>query len=125
MNRHLDPRQRIALLALAALVALVGALPTYALPTPSKTADAQSVAQRDADLATVSGFLEHPEVRQALAQQGLSPDEVNTRLAELSPQDLSSLAGQVDQVQSAGVYVPMWAWIVIVVALAALIIAVV
>jgi len=124
MRHHLDSRQRLALIALAALVAVVGAVPVQALPTPSKTADDQSLAQREADLATVSGFLEHEEVRQALAQQGLTPDEVNTRLAELSPQDLHSLAGQVDQVQAAGIYVPMWAWIVIVVALAALIIAV-
>jgi len=124
MRHHLDSRQRLALIALAALVAVVGAVPVQALPTPSKTAADQSLAQREADLATVSGFLEHEEVRQALAQQGLTPDEVNTRLAELSPQDLHSLAGQVDQVQAAGIYVPMWAWIVIVVALAALIIAV-
>ena len=124
MRHHLDSRQRLALIALAALVAVVGAVPVQALPTPSKTADDQSLAQREADLATVSGFLEHEEVRQALAQQGLTPDEVNMRLAELSPQDLHSLAGQVDQVQAAGIYVPMWAWILIVVALAALIIAV-
>ena len=112
------------LLTLAALFAVTGALPADALPTPSKTAEDQSLEARQADLATLSGFLEQREVQDALASQGLTADEVNQRLAELSPQELSSLAGQVDQVQAAGVYVPTWAWIVIVVALAALIIAV-
>ncbi|HEX2252642.1 MAG TPA: PA2779 family protein [Thermoanaerobaculia bacterium] len=112
------------LITLAALFAVTGALPADALPTPSKTAEDQSLEARQADLATLSGFLEQREVQDALAQQGLTADEVNQRLAELSPQELSSLAGQVDQVQAAGVYIPTWAWIVIVVALAALIIAV-
>jgi CHASE3 domain sensor protein len=116
--------RRLVLLALVALVGVAGVVPVQALPAPSKTAADQDLAAREADLATVNGVLGQAEVRQALAEQGLTPDEVNTRLAELSPQELHSLAQQVDQVQAAGVYVPTWAWIVIVVALVVLIVAI-
>lgn len=112
------------LIALVAAVALVGAVPAQALPTPSKTAADQSVVELEAELTTVRAALDRPEVAEALAAQGFSTEEVNLRLAQLSPQEISSLAGQIEQVQAAGVYVPMWAWIVIVIALVALIIAV-
>ena len=39
---------------------------------------------------------------QALAATGLSGDEVEQRVAQLSAEDLSSLAANVDQIQSAG-----------------------
>lgn len=112
------------LIALVAAVALVGAVPVQALPTPSKTAADQSVHEAEADLALVRSTLDEPQVAEALAAQGFSAEEVNLRLAQLSPEEVSSLADQVEQVQAAGVYVPTWAWIVIVVALVALIIAV-
>ncbi|HUO87501.1 MAG TPA: PA2779 family protein [Thermoanaerobaculia bacterium] len=112
------------LIALVAAVALVGAVPVQALPTPSKTAADQSVVELEADLTTVRTALDRPEVAEALAAQGFSTEEVNLRLAQLSPQEISSLAGQVEQVQAAGVYVPTWAWIVIVVALVVLIVAI-
>jgi hypothetical protein len=122
-NQGLTFRNSV-LLAVIAAVALVGAFPAQALPTPSKTAADQSVAELEADLVTVRSALDNEAVAEALAAQGFSTEEVNLRLAELSPQELSSLAGQVEQVQAAGLYVPMWAWIVIVIALVALIIAV-
>jgi hypothetical protein len=122
-NHGLTLRNSV-LVALVAAVALVGAVPAQALPTPSKTAADQSVAELEADLVTVRSALDNEAVSEALAAQGFSTDEVNLRLAQLSPDEVSSLAQQVEQVQAAGVYVPTWAWIIIAVALVALIIAV-
>lgn len=124
MANHGHTFRNSVLIALIAAVALVGVVPVQALPTPSKTAADQSVAELEADLATVRGALENEAVAEALAAQGFSTEEVNLRLAQLSPDEVSSLADQVDQVQAAGVYVPTWAWIIIAVALVALIIAV-
>ena len=124
MTNHGLTFRNSVLLALVAAVALVGALPAHALPTPSKTAADQSVAEVEADLATVRSALDNEAVAEALAAQGFSTEEVNLRLAQLSPDEVSSLADQVEQVQAAGLYVPMWAWIVIVVALVAVIVAV-
>lgn len=124
MANHGHTFRNSVLIALIAAVALVGAVPVQALPTPSKTAADQSVAGLEADLATVRGALENETVAEALAAQGFSSEEVNLRLAQLSPDEVSSLADQVEQVQAAGVYVPTWAWIIIAVALVALIIAV-
>jgi len=117
-------KRNLFLAVLLVAFTTVSLTPAWALPTPSKTAADQDLAQRDADLETVRGALENDTVRDALASHGLSPDEVDGRLAALSPDELHGLAQQVDQVQAAGVYVPTWAWIVIVVALVALIIAV-
>ncbi|HEX6203068.1 MAG TPA: PA2779 family protein [Thermoanaerobaculia bacterium] len=123
LNHRLTFRNSV-LVALVAAVALVGAVPAQALPTPSKTAADQSVAELEADLVTVRSALDNEAVAEALAAQGFSTEEVNLRLAQLSPDEVSSLAQQVEQVQAAGVYVPTWAWIIIAVALVALIIAV-
>jgi hypothetical protein len=123
-NQGLTFRNAV-LLALIAAVALVGAFPAQALPTPSKTAADQSVAELEADLVTVRSALGNEAVAEALAAQGFTTEEVNLRLAQHSPEEVSSLAGQVEQEQAAGVYVPPWAWIIIAVALVALIIAVV
>lgn len=122
-NQGLTFRNSV-LLALIAAVALVGAFPAQALPAPSKTAADQSVAELEADLVTVRSALDNEAVAEALAAQGFSAEEVNLRLAQLSPDEVSSLAGQIEQVQAAGVYVPTWAWIIIAVALVVLIIAV-
>lgn len=122
-NRGLTFRNTV-LLVLIAAVALLGVLPAQALPAPSKTAADQSVAEAEADLATVRSALDNEAVAEALAAQGFSTEEVNLRLAQLAPDEVASLAGQVEQVQAAGVYVPTWAWIIIAVALVALIIAV-
>ena len=91
-----------------AVVALVSvAAPSMSGPIPSKADDT-----READLATVESFLARDEVAQALAANGLSPDEVEQRLARLSAEDLSALAANVDQIQSAG-QVPNYIWILL------------
>jgi hypothetical protein len=56
--------------------------------------------------------LARQEVAQALAAQGIAREDVERRLAELTPEDLRSLARNVDQVQAAG-NVPNYIWILL------------
>ena len=94
--------------AVVALLALLWvATPSMGGPIPSKAADT-----RQADLATVESFVGRQEVAQALAASGLTGDEVEQRLAKLSAEDLSALATNVDQIQSAG-QVPNYIWILL------------
>jgi hypothetical protein len=65
-----------------------------------------------ADLARVQSVLAREEVAQALAAHGLRPDEIQARLAELSPEDLRSLATNVEQIQAAG-SVPNYIWVLL------------
>ena len=91
----------------ATMLLVVGlAAPAAGGPLPSKAEG------RARDLATVGSFLEREEVAQALAANGLSPDEAERRLARLSAEDLSALAANVNQIQSAG-EVPNYIWILL------------
>ncbi len=102
-------------MALLALVCV--AAPSMAGPIPSKAADT-----RAEDLATVESFLAREEVAEALAANGLSAEEVEQRLARLSAEDLSALAANVDQVQSAGA-VPNYIWILLAILMVVMILA--
>lgn len=84
-----------------------------ALPTPSKTAADQALAERESDLAALDAVLDQEEVMQTLAAHGFTREEVNQRLARLSPQELSALAGQTEQLQAAGQRVPTYIWVLI------------
>jgi uncharacterized protein YidB (DUF937 family) len=77
-----------------------------------------------AELDKVREALAQEEVAQALAAHGLTRDEVERRLAELSPEELRALAANVDQVQAAG-SVPNYIWILLAIFLAVSILAVV
>jgi hypothetical protein len=108
-------RGRRTVLILLALVCV--AAPSMGGPIPSKAADT-----READLATIESFLAHDEVAQALAAQGLSAEEVEQRLARLSAEDLSALAANVDQIQSAGA-VPNYIWVLLAILMGVMILA--
>jgi hypothetical protein len=97
-------RRAVALLITFALLSA----PAIGAPIPSRTA----AEAREADLATVESFLARDEVAQALADNGLTPVEVEQRLARLSAEDLSALAANVDQIQAAG-EVPNYIWILL------------
>jgi hypothetical protein len=115
---HRNSRQ-LAFIALAALlVAGLVVPPAHALPTSSKTAPDQTLAERAEDMAVLETALDRPEVEDALAAQGLSRDEVNQRLAQLSPEELSSLSTQVDQIQAAGQPTYIWVMIAILIVVA-------
>ncbi len=79
---------------------------------PSKEADAPVARSRQADLEQVSPVLARDEVARTLSSRGLAPREVEQRLAQLSDEDLRSLAANVDQIQAAG-EVPQYIWILL------------
>ncbi|HEX3107499.1 MAG TPA: PA2779 family protein [Thermoanaerobaculia bacterium] len=93
------------------LLALAIAVPSFAAPMPSKTAANQSLDSRAADLTVVRDFTSNDQVAQALAARGFTPDQVNARVAQLSPQDLHQLANNLDQLQAAGLTRQEWTWV--------------
>ncbi|HEY0593639.1 MAG TPA: PA2779 family protein [Thermoanaerobaculia bacterium] len=95
--------------AIGILVMFV-AVPAFAGPVPSKTAPNQSLEARQADLSTVKDVLEIDGVAKALEAQGFTRAEVETRVAALSDEDLSSLAQNLEQVQAAGLTNEQWLW---------------
>lgn len=96
-------------------ILLVGlaAMPAFAGPVPSKTAANQSVDARDADLALVRSVVSNEQVATALASRGFSQEQVNQKLAQLSPQDLHQLAQNLDQLQAAGLTKQEWIWVAV------------
>ena len=95
------------------LMIAVTAMPAFAGMVPSKTAVNQSLAQRDADLALVRDVVSHDQVAAVLAQHGLTQQQVNDKVAQLSPQDLHQLAQNLDQLQAAGLTRSEWLWVLI------------
>jgi hypothetical protein len=104
---------RRLVLAGLGFLALVAAFapPAQALPAPSKTAADQALAERQEDLAALDSVLGQEEVTEALAAHGFTREEVNERLAQLSPEELSALASQAEQLQAAGQ--PTYVWVLI------------
>ena len=102
--------KRFALVALVLIVAFLAA-PVFASPVPSKTAANQSIATRDADLALVHSVVANEQVAAALAAHGLSQEQVNQKIAQLSNQDLHQLAQNMNQIQAAGLTNQEWIWI--------------
>ncbi|MEO6258738.1 MAG: PA2779 family protein [Thermoanaerobaculia bacterium] len=98
-------------LLVAALLVFVFAVPSFASPIPSKTAANQSLDQRTADLALVRDLASNEQVATVLSQHGFTQEQVNQRLAQLSPQDLHQLANNLDQLQAAGMTRQEWIWI--------------
>ena len=96
---------------LIVVLALLVAIPSFAAPMPSKTAANQSLDSRAADLALVRDVATNQEVAKVLAARGFTQDEVNSRLAQLSPQDLHQLAQNLDSLQAAGLTRQEWIWV--------------
>jgi hypothetical protein len=100
-----------SLMFVLALVLVASAIPTFASPVPSKTAANQSLDSRQADLALVRDVVASDEVAKALAARGFTQEQVNQKLAQMSPQDLHQLAGNLNQLQAAGMTHQEWMWI--------------
>ncbi len=82
---------------------------TMAAPIPSRADDAEPAA-RDAHVATIEGIRAREDVTGALESYGLGADEIESRLAQLSDEDILHLANHLDQVQAAGEQVPEYIW---------------
>ena len=93
------------------LVLAFAAIPAFAGPVPSKTAADQSIDQRAADLALVRDVAANEQVAKVLTNRGFTKEQIDQRLAQLSPQDLHQLAQNIDQVQAAGLTRQEWIWI--------------
>jgi hypothetical protein len=93
------------------LLVTVAAVPAIAGPVPSKTAVNQSLDSRDADLTVIRDVAANDQVAAALASRGFTPDQVNQRLAQMSPQDVHQLAQNLEQIQAAGLTKQEWIWI--------------
>lgn len=115
---------RGAVVALLSFLAAASPAVSWAGAIPSKDREEASAAAPMAELDKVREALAQEEVAQALAAHGLTRDEVERRLAELSPEELRALAANVDQVQAAG-SVPNYIWILLAIFLAVSILAVV
>lgn len=96
---------------LVVLLMTLVAIPALAGPVPSKTAENQSLDSREADLAVVRSVAANAQVAAVLTANGFSSDEVNQRLAQMSPQDLHQLAQNLEQLQPAGLTRQEWIWI--------------
>lgn len=103
---------RLSLAVAVIVIVMVSmAAPLAAAPVPSKTAASQTVAERQADLSTVREAVAIEGVAAALAAQGFTREQVETRIASLSNEDLQSLASNIEQVQAAGLTNEQWMWI--------------
>ena len=96
----------------ALLVLLWVASTSIAAPIPSRAADKNTPGASQADRAAIQASLARQEVASALAAHGLSAEEVEQRVAQLSAEDLSALAANLDQIQAAGT-VPNYIWILL------------
>ncbi|HXN07960.1 MAG TPA: PA2779 family protein [Nitrospiria bacterium] len=72
------------------------------LSSQETVAGNSETVNRDKDIQTVQKTLESKIVRQRLADLGLTADQVSSRLAQLSDQDLHSISSKIDQMQTGG-----------------------
>jgi hypothetical protein len=93
------------------LLVACAAMPAFAGPVPSKTAVNQSLDSREADLTVVRDIAANEQVAAVLTAHGFTSDEVNQRLAQMSPQDLHQLSQNLEQLQPAGLTRQEWIWI--------------
>jgi len=100
-------KRSLLLIALAALIAV----PSFAAPAPSKAIANQSLDSRAADIAVVRDVVANEQVATVLAARGLSQEQVNQKIAQLSNQDLHQLAQNLNQVQAAGLTQQEWIWL--------------
>jgi membrane-bound lytic murein transglycosylase B len=104
-------RFSIPMLFTVALLLTLVAMPALAGPVPSKTAANQSLESRDADLAVVRNVAANEQVSAVLSAHGFTREQIDQRLAQMSPQDLHQLAQNLEQLQPAGMTKQEWIWI--------------
>ena len=88
-------RRCCALLLCVSLVATL--MPQAASASMIGTADALAVEQRADSLASARAALDREDVRERLVGLGVDPAEVESRLAALTPDELTLLAGKLDE----------------------------
>jgi hypothetical protein len=96
----------------ALLTLLCAASSALAAPIPSRATDKAAPGASAAHRAAIEGSLARKEVAAALAAHGLSAEDVDRRVSQLTEEDLSALAANLDQIQAAGA-VPNYIWILL------------
>ena len=87
------------------LVAWMGGLATITTPAaaaPAPTHLVLAAPDRAAGLTAVQAFLERKVVRQRLADLGLSPEEIQARLPEMTDEQMHAMASRIDGLQAGG-----------------------
>jgi hypothetical protein len=102
---------RLAVL-LFAVLAVAWPAASSAGVIPSKAEDPAPASTRQGDLDRVNALLARQDVARALADRGLTADQVEQRVAQLSDEDVRALAGHADRIQAAGA-VPEYIWILL------------
>lgn len=95
-------RSLVGYLVIATVVlGLLSAFPTsegWAMFLPSN----QTSSIRQEDLSKIQTVLESKMIHQRLADLGLSQEEITSRLAQLSDQEIHQVAGQIDSLYAGG-----------------------
>lgn len=112
--------KRIAAVLVVALLAYQPCL--VAASIPSKTANDQALADLTADLIFARSLFATDRIAKALEAEGLTTDQIESRLAVLSTADLISLGGNPAQLRSAGVTMSKKMWTAIGIGAAAVVV---
>lgn len=83
------------------VIGIVQAVPAEAAFVPSSSSDLSRI-DRQADMARVTQALEMKAVSSRLSQLGYTKSEIQTKLANLSDQQLHQLAQKIDKIRPAG-----------------------
>lgn len=102
MNWIRNWRTKQIALALIMGLFIIGGIPAESMAYMAGSGNLAVASTRAADMDKVQRLLESKIVAQKLGQAGLSVQEVKTRLAKLSDQDLHSFAKQVDTLYPGG-----------------------
>ncbi len=81
---------------------LTGLALAAAVAAPQAYAGMISPTTPDSDRARVMSLVERPEVAQQLEKMGIPADQAKARVAAMSPQEISSLAGKLDALPVGG-----------------------
>lgn len=102
---------------------IIGITPrVYAGFSPSEVIGLSPI-DRDSDLEKIQGVIETKMISERLKQIGLSPDEIQKRLSQLSDQQIHQLALQLDELKVGGD--GGWAVLVAILVIAAIVVLVI
>jgi hypothetical protein len=91
-----------ACVALVSVSVLALGMQTPALAGIVGTSEAVSAARQETPLSTVQAAIARDDVRAKLAELGVNAAELDSRLAALSPAELSMLADKLDEAPAGG-----------------------
>jgi hypothetical protein len=93
-------RKIIALTMVATLIWAGYSLPASAAVI--STQQVMAIETRDAQISELQARLARDDVRQALVELGVDPQQAHARVASLSEQELAQLGGQLDSLPAGG-----------------------